>query len=383
MFAYLRYFGTHLLVAAATAGLLLGGWWSWLGLLTGIVGWIGGDALSAPVATQRPGYRHRRVLDAALYSLLPPLVVLSVVFAWSLAESDLFGIGQALAGMTGYDALAARAATTFVDHLGASWSFALAIAMAGILTAHELLHRQHDPLALAVGRAMLAMAFNATLEVAHVFGHHSEVGTRADPATARRGEGVYRFFVRSTLGQIGQAWRIERTRLAARAPPWRWLNNRVMRGFARSGLVATAFYAAGGGGALGWFLVASTWNKLLLEALNYMEHYGLVRVAGTPIEPRHAWDSVSAFSHAALFNLPWHADHHHRSTAPFPELGPSPDAPRLGRGYLATLPIVLVPPLWRRVIAPRLAYWDASLATPAERALVDSRCADNAATGSG
>jgi len=383
MTAYLRYFGTHLLVAAATAGLLLGGSWSWLGLLTGVVGWIGGDALSAAVTPGSAGYRHRWILDAALYSLLPPLLVLSVAFAWSLAETDLFGIGQALAATTGYDALAARAATTFVDRLGASWSFALAIAMAGILTAHELLHRQHDPFALAVGRAMLALAFNATLEVAHVFGHHSEVGTRADPATARRGEGVYRFFIRSTLGQVGQAWRIERARLAAQAPPWRWLRNRVIRGFVRSGLVAAAFFASGGAAALGWFLVASTWNKLLLEALNYMEHYGLVRVAGTPIEPRHAWDSVSAFSHAALFNLPWHADHHHRSATPFPELGPSPNAPRLGRGYLATLPIVLVPPLWRRVIGPRLAHWDASLATPAERALADGRGVANAATQAG
>lgn len=372
MFAYLRYFGTHLLVAAATVGLLLGGSWSWLGLLTGIVGWIGGDALSGPVAGDRPDYHHRRVLDLALYSLLPPLLVLSTVFAWSLAESDLLGIGQTLSVVTGYGALAARDATTFVDRLGASWSFALAIAMAGILTAHELLHRQHDPLALAVGRAMLAMAFNATLEVAHVFGHHSEVGTHKDPATARRGEGVYRFFVRSTVGQVGQAWRIERARLAAQTPPWRWLRNRVVRGFVRSGLVAAAFLASGGASALAWFLLASTWNKLLLEALNYMEHYGLVRVPGTPIEPRHAWDSVSAFSHAALFNLPWHADHHHRSTAPYPELGPSPSAPRLGAGYLATLPLVLVPPLWRRVIAPRLAHWDAALATPDERALVDA-----------
>ncbi|MEQ8497502.1 MAG: fatty acid desaturase, partial [Gammaproteobacteria bacterium] len=273
MLNYLRYFGTHLLVAAAAAGLLLGGAWSWLGLATGVIAWIGADALSPRVTDPVPAYRYPRVLDLALYSLLPPLLGLCAIYAWSLADDDLFGLGTTLAELTGYAALEARADTDTLDRLGASWSFALAIAMAGILTAHELLHRQRSPCALAVGRAMLAMACNASLEVAHVFGHHRDVGTPADPATARRGESVYHFWLRSSYGQVVQAWRIECDRLAGR--PWlrRWAGNRVLRGFVRSGSVAAAFYAAGGVTALTWFLLATAWNKLLLEALNYMEHY--------------------------------------------------------------------------------------------------------------
>ncbi|MEQ8660128.1 MAG: fatty acid desaturase [Gammaproteobacteria bacterium] len=366
---YLRYFGTHLLVAATIIGLLLGGSWSWLGLLTGVVGWIGADALSTTVAAP-PVYRHPRLLDMALYSLLVPLVVLCVVYAWTLAHGDLCALGRTLTTLSGYPLLDARATNTTLDRLGASWSFALAIAMAAILTAHELLHRQRDRLALVAGRLMLAMACNATLEVAHVFGHHREVGTPADPATARRGESVYHFWVRSSCGQVLQAWRIERARLTGQPWPRRWLRNRALRGLVRSGTVIVLFHAAGGATAVVWFLLATAWNKLLLEALNYMEHYGLVRVPGTPIEARHAWDADSAFSHAALFNLPWHADHHHRSGVPFGRLRASPTAPHLGRGYLATLPLVLVPPLWQRLIAPRLADWDRRLASAAERALV-------------
>lgn len=331
--------------------------------------WIGGDALSRVVAPRPPRYSHPALLELALYSLLPAVGRLTLTYAWSLADVDLLGIGAVCHLASGFDCLAARGASDALDRLGGSWSFALAIATAGILTAHELVHRTRDPRAMTVGRWLLAMAFNSSLEVAHVQGHHRDVGTVADPATARRGENVYHFWLRSSLGQVVQAWRIERARLAGRGAVARSVDNRVLRGFMRAIAVAGGFLWAGGVSALGWFLLASAWNKLLLEALNYMEHYGLVREPGTPIEPRHAWDSSSAFSHAALFNLPWHADHHSRAGVPFHALGARDGAPSLPHGYLATLPIVLIPPLWFRHIAPRLAAWDRELATSRERAM--------------
>jgi hypothetical protein len=371
VFKYLRYFGTHILIWVTAAGLLAAGPWCWLGLATGVVVWIGGDVFSGPVDPNPPAYSHRSTLDFALYSLFPSLVVLCLAFAWLLSPRDLLGLGTLIQTWSGRDVLAARTHTAPIDYLGASFSFALAIAMGGILTAHELTHRTRDRLAMWLGRWMLAMAFNASLEVAHVFGHHRDVGTPADPATARRGENVYHFFVRSTLGQVFQAWRIEAERWRDSGTAVRYLRNRVVHGFLRSGIVAALFFAAGGVFALSLFLLSAVWNKLLLEALNYMEHYGLVRIPGTPIEPRHSWDSDRGFCHAALFNLPWHADHHRRAGVQFPELKSASGAPKLGRGYLATLPIVLIPPLWRRLIAPELAQWDRTRASAAERALID------------
>lgn len=374
MLNYLRYFGTQLLVLAAAIGLLAGGAWCWLGLAVGFVVWVGGDALSGRVEAGARSYDHPRLLDFALYSLFPSLVVLCVVFAWAHSRHDLFGIGEYAQAWFGRDVLGARTGAGLVDSLGATLSFGLVIAMGGILTAHELTHRTNDRMAMWVGRWMLAMAFNASLETAHVFGHHREVGTAADPATARRGESIYPFFVRSTVGQVFQAWRIEGERLRSASPAARLVRNRVVRGFLRSFFVAALFFAAGGGVPLGAFLLSALWNKFLLESLNYMEHYGLIRVPGQPIETRHAWDSDRSFSHAALFDLPWHADHHRRAGVHFPELAAADGAPRLPYGYLAMLPVVWIPPLWRSLIAPKLAEWDRTRASDEERCQRSSFC---------
>jgi alkane 1-monooxygenase len=370
MVKYLRYYGTHGLIAATTFGLIAGGAWCWLGLGAGFAIWVGGDALSGAVNEPTPDYAHPLLLDAALYSLFPPLVVMTFTFVWALSPADIFGFGTWLGSVLDLDVLARRGDPAAAHIIGACLSFGLAMAMGGILTAHELMHRIDDPVAMWVTRWMLAMAFNATLEVAHVFGHHRDVGTPADPATARRGETIYHFYIRSTGGQFLQAWRIERERLRAAghsALTWR---NKVVDGLLRSSIVAGLFFLAGGGLALTAFLAASAWNKFLLESLNYIEHYGLVRIPGEPIEPRHAWDSLSRFSHAALFNLPWHADHHGRIGVKYPALRRTASAPTLPFGYLAALPIVWLPPLWRRMIARRLRDWETNVASAAEQGLL-------------
>lgn len=371
MWIYLRYCGTHLLILLAMASLLLGQHASWLGIVAGVLGWIGSDALS-PRAKSTPTVRHPWLLDLVLHSFVPSVAALSVVFAWYLSAQDLFGIGRAVEALFGYPALALRAGNEYTDILGATLSFGLAVALGGILTAHELMHRTSDAGAMFSARWLLAMAFNASLEVAHVFGHHRDVGTPRDPATARRGENVYHFYVRSSLGQLAQAWDIEAARLAGQPPLRRLLlANKVSRGLMRS-LTVLALYgwAAGSAGML-VFLLASLFNKLLLEALNYLEHYGLVRDPHTPYALRHAWDTDRAFSHVVLIHLPMHSEHHLQPMTHFEALRPQPrDTPLLPCGYLAALALTLVPPLWHKVMAPKLTEWDERFATAEERALI-------------
>ena len=369
MFSYLRYFGTHVLILATALGLFAGGSWYWLGLVLGFLVWVGGDALS-PALSSETKYKHPLILDFALYSLFPSLVLMVVAFAWAVSPGDLFGLGAWISSSVNQDILAAKSESSLIHYFGACLSFGLAMAMGGILTAHELGHRTNDRAAMWTARWMLAMAFNASLEVAHVFGHHREVGTPLDPATARRGENIYRFYVRSTVGQFFQAWRIEKERLQSVHGLQFLHQNKLVRGGIRSVTIATLFFLAGGWFALGCFLLASMWNKFLLESLNYAEHYGLVRVPETPIEPRHAWDSTSRFSHAALFNLPWHADHHSRIGVHYPDLKQS-DAPLLPCGYLASLPIIWVPLIWRYVIDPRIDDWDADKASAGELDIIE------------
>jgi hypothetical protein len=371
MWHYLRYFGTHLLIMLCAAGLLLGGGASWLGIAAGVVGWIGLDALSGR-AGRLPEFRHPWILDLALHSFLPSVAALCVVFAWYLAPGDLLGIGRGVEVLTGHPARAAHAGNDWLEWSGAVLSFGLAIALGAILTAHELMHRTQDRAAMFTARWLLAMAFNASLEVAHVFGHHRDVGTPRDPATARRGENVYAFWLRSSLGQVAQAWRIERERLHGQ-PALRALlvDNKVTRGFLRALLVAALFCVAAGGVGLTIFLAASLFNKLLLEALNYLEHYGLVREDGTPYALRHAWDTDRAFSQVVLINLPMHSEHHLDPKVHFEALRARPhETPILPWGYLAGLALTLVPPLWFRLVAPSLADWDRRYASPGERALL-------------
>lgn len=370
MLKCIKYFGTQLLILITIAGFIIGGGGLWLGFGAGVIFWIGGDALSGRFReTQAPP--HPELLEAAVYSLFPSLVVMSVCFAWALGGTgDLFGIGVATSEFLGYDTLTARRSATMSDYLGASLSFGLSMAMGGILGGHELVHRTRDRKAMFTGRWMLAMAFNSSLEVAHVYGHHSDVGTPKDPATARRGENVYAFFVRSVVCQVFQALAIERDRLREAPMPVAITRNKVIRGFARSTTVAVLMTLAAGSTGLAVFMLSVIWNKLLLESLNYISHYGLVRVEDAPIEVRHAWDSDRAFSHHALFHFPWHAEHHVAPRVRFEQLHAQDKAPNLERGYLATIPLVLVPPLWRRFIQPKLDAWDEHSATESERALL-------------
>ena len=372
MWMYLRYYGTHLLVLLSIIGLVLGSAWAWLGIASGFLGWIGLDALSWRTR-QSPGLQRGWVLDLALHSFLPSIALLGVVFAWYLAPGDLFGIGAWLETATGYPVLAQHAVRGWLNVEGAILSFGLAVALGAILTAHELMHRTQDRAAMFTARWLLAMAFNASLEVAHVFGHHRDVGTRKDPATARRGENVYAFWVRSSLGQVAQAWGIERERLQGK-PAWQalLLENKVSRGFLRSFAVAGFFFWAAGALGLAAFLLASLYNKLLLEALNYLEHYGLVREPGSPYALRHAWDTDRAFSHVVLIHLPMHSEHHLDPRLHFEQLRAQPDeTPILPWGYLASLALTLVPPLWRRLMAPQLDAWDQRFATPREREIAN------------
>jgi hypothetical protein len=106
------------------------------------------------------------------------------------------------------------------------------------------------------------------------------------------------------------------------------------------------------------------------QAVQYIEHYGLVRVAGTPVAPRHSWGcSTSASSHA-LINLTRHSHHHADARVKYWELVPMDGTLDLPYGYAGHSALAMIPPLWYRFAHPRLAQWDADLATPAEREIV-------------
>ena len=157
---------------------------------------------------------------------------------------------------------------------------ALVYGAAGINAAHELSHRTHSFLDQAAARWLLAFTCDTTFPIEHIHGHHRYVGTERDPATARRGEYILAFMVRSTVGCFVNAFRIERERLATASMPVWSPANRALRGQLMSLTYAAGFYWLAGWPGVAVFLALAVNGKMYLEAVNYIEHYGLVRVPG-------------------------------------------------------------------------------------------------------
>lgn len=227
----------------------------------------------------------------------------------------------------------------------------------GITIAHELGHRS-SRLDRAIAKALLVSVMYGHFFVEHVRGHHVRVATPDDPATAPRGMSVYRFIPRSVIGSFIHAWRLERMRLARLQRPAWHPSNWVLTGSVLSlVLLAVAAAVAGPHGAL-LFAIQSAWAFVLLEIINYVEHYGLQRrrIDGRyePVREEHSWNADFAVSNWVLFNLQLHSDHHAHMNRPFEELRTIPDAPQLPAGYPAMVLLALVPPLWFSVMDRRL-----------------------------
>jgi hypothetical protein len=350
------------------AVLTVGGHAIWLGfitafLLSSLVDEAAGEDLSAPDA------RSHGFLNAMLFLSLPLVFVNFVAFVLLCGTGSALGLVPALLTL-GIDIEAARSATGFWSMLGALLAMGLYIGAAGTNVAHELTHRTDSPAAMLTGRWLLAFSFDTSFSIEHVYGHHRHVCTSVDPATSRRGEYPLAFFLRSTWHGNISAWRIESERLNRRNLPIWSLQNRFLTGQIMSLALLVIAFGLGQWWGVAAFVAAGIHGKLYLELVNFIEHYGLVRVPGGRIEPRHAWNTYHAISSGMLYNLPRHSHHHMFATKPFWTLEQEVGGPVYPHGYMTMILLSLVPPLWSRTVDPLLAEWDRNYATEAERALV-------------
>ena len=288
---------------------------------------------------------------------------------WGVSSGDPLGFGAWVTRVVDYDVLAARAATTFGQRVSAGVVTGLLIGMVGTITGHELTHRTWDRVSMFFGRWLLAFSLDTSFAIEHVYGHHRYVATESDPATAPRGRNVYHHIVASTVKGNLSAWKIEAARLAKRGYGVFSWHNRFLRGHLMSVALVAAAYAMGGWKAAGFFLACALWGKSLLEIVNYMEHYGIVRDPATPVEPRHSWNTNRRLSSWTLFNLTRHSHHHAQGEVPYHALRAYPEAPMMINGYLTTIVVALIPPLWHRLMTPKVLAWDRDYATDTERRL--------------
>ena len=365
---YLKFFGFHAVGLFTVAALLAGGPLIGAGLLAILAFYIGGDMISGDDTTT-PTYRHPQILTAQLWLALPLVALIAFAAVWSIAPGDPLGFGAWVSGWSGHDVLAARAGSTFLDHVATVLLTGLMFGVIGTITGHELTHRTWDKVSLIVGRWLLAFTYDTNFSIEHVYGHHRYVSTTLDPATAPRGRNVYFHIVASTIKGNVSAWKIERDRLAKkRLGLWSW-HNAVLRGQAMSLLLLAAAWAMGGWRTALFFSACALAGKATLEIVNYMEHYGIVRDPATPVQPRHSWNTNRRISSWTMFNLTRHSHHHAQGEVPYHELRPMPEAPMMIGGYLTTIAVALIPPLWHALMTPKVIAWDRDFATDAEREL--------------
>jgi alkane 1-monooxygenase len=258
---------------------------------------------------------------------------------------------------------------TRTDHL-AAWEvialfagIGISSGAVGIVYAHELMHQKNRWERL-LGDLLLATVLYSHFRSEHLRVHHLWVATPRDAVSARYNEGFHRFFWRVLLECPGSAWAAERALLARKGLTMRSRANPFwLYGALQLAALVLAF-ALGGWLGVGLFVLQAFVAIWQLELVDYIEHYGLTRRhlgegKYEHVLPRHSWNAAHKASNWFLINLQRHSDHHYKPDRRFPLLqnhGPE-SAPQLPHGYPLMGTIAMVPPLWRRVMNPRVREW--------------------------
>ncbi|SDR31694.1 alkane 1-monooxygenase [Paraburkholderia fungorum] len=243
------------------------------------------------------------------------------------------------------------------DYVGFALSLGAATGVS-INTAHELGHKTNR-FERWLAKITLAPVAYGHFFVEHNRGHHVRVATAADPASARYGESFWAFLPRTVSGSIASAWRLEKHRLERLGKsPWTW-RNEVLHAWAMTVVLWGAAIALFGLKVLPFLLIQAVYGASLLEVVNYLEHYGLGRkqLASGRYErcqPQHSWNSNRVVTNLFLYQLQRHADHHANPTRSFQALRHFDNAPQLPSGYATMIMLAYVPPLWFRVMNPRV-----------------------------
>ena len=236
----------------------------------------------------------------------------------------------------------------------------------GINTAHELGHKK-ESVERWLSKVALAPAFYGHFYIEHNRGHHVRVATPEDPASSRLGETFWRFLPRTVWGSLRSAWHLEQKRYARKGTHPFHLGNDVLNAWLMSIALYAVMVALFGPEVLPWLVIQSVFGFCLLEIINYIEHYGMLRQkVGTAnkqryerVLPMHSWNSNNLVTNVFLYHLQRHSDHHANPTRRYQTLRDFKEAPALPTGYAGSLTLALFPPLWRRVMDKRVvAHFD-------------------------
>jgi alkane 1-monooxygenase len=256
---------------------------------------------------------------------------------------------------------------------GLSWVAKIGLALSvgmlggvGINTAHELGHKK-DSLERWLSKVTLAQTGYGHFYIEHNRGHHVRVATPEDPASARFGETFWEFVPRSVWGSVRSAWKLEAQRMRRLdKSPWHPSND-VLNAWLMSVVLFGALIAGFGPWVIPFLVIQAVFGFTLLETVNYLEHYGLLRQKNPNgryerCAPEHSWNSDHLVTNLFLYHLQRHSDHHANPTRRYQTLRSITGAPNLPSGYASMIALTYFPPLWRRVMDHRvLDHYDGDI----------------------
>jgi alkane 1-monooxygenase len=333
------------IVLAIGAVMTYGLWWDvpWLlfsapvvvyGLVP-LLDWLVGKDSSNPPDSALAALEHDPYYRWCTYVYVLIELAFFVFVAWAIATLSL----------------------SWMEWIGLTWGTGI-LSGISINTAHELGHKKTR---LERWLALIALAPVAYghFYVEHNKGHHRRVATPEDPASARMGESFWRFLPRTMIGSLISAWSIEKERLVRRGKgPWTW-ENENLQGWFLTAVLWGALLAVFGIELLPFLVLQAVLGASLLEAVNYVEHYGLLRQKGPDgryqrCRPEHSWNNDHVVTNIFLFHLQRHSDHHAHPTRRYQALRHFDDAPGLPTGYAGMILLAYLPPLWYRMMDPKV-----------------------------
>jgi alkane 1-monooxygenase len=315
-------------------------WLLWLGfvVLYGLIpalDWIFGTDAENPPAEALEGLVSDRYYSWILYAYVPMQLVILAMGGWLAVTRDL----------PWYHLLGLSLTVGIINGLG-------------INTAHELGHKK-SKFDRWLARVALAPTWYGHFFVEHNRGHHKNVATPQDPASSRFGESFYAFLPRTVIGSLRSAWHLEAERLARQGKGAWSVENENLQSWAMSVVLFGAMVVWLGWAVLPFLIIQAVYGFSLLEVVNYLEHYGLLRQKGADgrfvrCDPEHSWNSNHVVTNLFLYQLQRHSDHHANPTRHYQALRHFDHSPQLPSGYAGMIVLAYVPPLWFAVMNKRV-----------------------------
>jgi alkane 1-monooxygenase len=255
---------------------------------------------------------------------------------------------------------------SWYDTLGRIWVMGLLCGTFGINVGHELGHRINK-FEQTLAKALLLSSLYMHFFTEHNKGHHKRVATPEDPSSARYGETVYTFYFRTIIFSYISAWHIGNDETRKKGRPVFSLYNEMVQFHLIQAVFLTLIYFVFGAWALLYFVAAAFIGILLLETVNYIEHYGLQRKSTGDgryerAMPAHSWNSDHILGRILLFELSRHSDHHYMASRKYQVLRHHDDAPQMPTGYPGMMLLSLIPPAWFYVMNKRIKSMQLSAA---------------------